>query len=188
MPIFDHFDLIAPFYDRIFSPGEMGILLEKIDLPNAGFLLDAGGGTGRIAQFLRTLTDHIIVADLSYEMLLQANNKSGLLTVCSHTENLPFRDGIFDRIIMIDALHHVCDQADTAKELLRVLKPGGRIIIEEPNIEKFVIKGLAVAEKILGMRSHFLSPTEIANLFEDCVTKIESGGHISWVMIDSKFI
>lgn len=188
MPLIDHFRLIAPFYDRIFSPGQREKLLEKIDLHDAGFLLDAGGGTGRISQFLRNQTSRIVIADLSYEMLLQANAKSGLFTVNSHTEKLPFRKGSFDRIIVIDAFHHVCNQAETAEELQRVLKPGGRIIIEEPNIEKLGVKGLAIGEKILGMRSHFLSPQKIANLFEDCIVNIESEGALAWVIVESRAI
>ena len=186
MPIIDHFGLIAPLYDRIFSPGEREALINKIDLPPAGLLLDVGGGTGRISQFLRPYTGNIFIADLSFEMLIQAIAKDGLITVCSHSENLPFKNGKFDRIIMIDALHHVCDQTETAKELLRVLKPGGRIIIEEPNIEKFGVKVLAAAEKILGMRSKFLSPKKITKLFNSCDTKIETSGVISWITIEPR--
>ena len=188
MPILDHFRLIAPIYDRIFSPGERGKLIEKIDLTNDGVLLDAGGGTGRISQFFRDQSERIVIADLSFDMLLQANEKKGLYTVCTHTENLPFQDSIFDRIIMIDALHHVCDQAETAKELMRVLKPGGKILIEEPDINRLGVKALAVAEKLLGMRSHFLSPVEIANLFNGCSIDIQSEGAIAWIMIESQLI
>lgn len=188
MPLLDHFGLIAPFYDRIFSPGERGELIEKIDLPINGILLDAGGGTGRISQFFRDKAERIVIADLSYDMLLQANDKKGLYTVCSHTESLPFQDSFFDRIIMIDALHHVCDQAETAKELMRVLKPGGKILIEEPDINRLGVKALAVAEKLLGMRSHFLSPVEIANLFDGNVIDIQSEGAIAWITVDSQLI
>ena len=59
---------------------------------------------------------------------------------------------------MVDALHHVIHQGQTAREMYRVLKPGGRIVIEEPDIRKFGVKLIAVAEKLLLMRSHFLSP------------------------------
>lgn len=184
MPILDHFRLIAPFYDRIFTHGNNQFLLEKVDVPVNGLLLDAGGGTGRISQFFRSQTSRIIVADLSQEMLQQVNLKIGLVPVCSHTEKLPFQNGLFDGIIVIDALHHVCDQAETANELKRVLKPGGRIIIEEPNLHKFGVKMLAVVEKLLGMRSHFLYPEEILNLFKGCNGKIETGGSLSWVIVE----
>ena len=59
---------------------------------------------------------------------------------------------------MVDALHHVINHGQTAREMYRVLKPGGRIVIEEPDIRSFYVKLIAVAEKLLLMRSHFLSP------------------------------
>ena len=47
---------------------------------------------------------------------------------------------------MVDALHHVADQEATIRELWRLLKPGGRIIIEEPDIRRFEVKLLALIE------------------------------------------
>ena len=185
MPIFDHFGFIAPFYDRVFKPGERDGLIKLANLPVDGVILDAGGGTGRIAQFLQDQAAFVVVADLSLEMLVQAQAKEGLLTACSHTERLPFEEHSFDRIIMIDALHHVCDQMETAQELWRLVKPGGRIVIEEPDVRTWGVKALAVAEKLLGMRSHFLSPPAIAELFDGpAQVRIERKGAISWVIVD----
>jgi hypothetical protein len=42
---------------------------------------------------------------------------------------------------------------------------------------------LALAEKLLGMRSHFLSPKEIAALFNNGKTRIKTEGIISWIII-----
>lgn len=185
MPIFDHFGFFAPFYDRVFKPGERKLLFDLIGLPVAGALLDAGGGTGRISQFLRDQADRVVVADVSFEMLSQAHVKGGLLTTCTHTEKLPFPEGAFDRVIMVDALHHVCDHAETAQELWRVLKPGGRVVIEEPDVRTFGVKLLAVAEKVFGMRSHFLAPPAIGALFNSqAATRIVREGIISWVVVD----
>ena len=39
----------------------------------------------------------------------------------------------FERVIMVDALHHVYNHARAAAELWRFVKPGGRIVIEEEN-------------------------------------------------------
>jgi demethylmenaquinone methyltransferase/2-methoxy-6-polyprenyl-1,4-benzoquinol methylase len=185
MPFIDHFGIIAPFYDRVFKPEEKELLFDLIGLPVDGSLLDVGGGTGRISQYLNEKVDQVFVVDLSLEMLQQANTKGGLLTTCSHSENLPFQSQLFDRIIMIDALHHVCDQEETAQDLWRVLKDGGRIVIEEPDVRKFGVKILAIAEKLLGMRSRFISPSGISSLFDgQAITRIESLGVISWIIIE----
>ena len=68
---------------------------------------------------------------------------------------------------MVDALHHVLDQQQTGNELWRVLTPGGRLVIVEPDIHKFSVKMLALGEKMLLMRSHFLSGEEIGRLYSE---------------------
>lgn len=165
MPLLDHFGLIAPVYEFFIRPGEQDGLLALAGLPEPGIVLDAAGGTGRIAQALRKQTDQVVVVDLSLKMLRQAKEKSGLDLACAVTEKLPFPDGCFSKIVMVDALHHVEDHAQTAGEFWRVLKPGGRIIIQEPDIRSFAVKLVAIGEKLLLMRSHFRSPERIAKLF-----------------------
>jgi len=185
MPLFDHFKIIAPFYDNVFGSGNHEKLFEFVNLPVQGFLIDAGGGTGRISQYLKDDVEHLVVVDQSFDMLKQASVKRHLITTCSLTEHLPLADETITNIIMVDALHHVCNQEETANELWRVLEVGGRIIIEEPDIRKFGVKLLAIGEKLLGMRSHFLSPTKIANLFDKFASiKIETEPPIAWVIIE----
>ena len=186
MPLLDHFDLLAPLYDKVIAYKDPIKIFELGKFPLRGVVLDAGGGTGRISQALVGKADQIIVLDLSFGMLQKASTKNGLTPVCSHTEYLPFPDEIFETVIMVDALHHVCDQIETAQELLRVVKRGGRIVIEEPDIRKFSVKLVALAEKLALMRSRFLSPAKIVALFpgETGTKTIERDGFNAWVMIE----
>ncbi|NUM44759.1 MAG: class I SAM-dependent methyltransferase [Anaerolineales bacterium] len=186
MPIFDHFDFLAPFYETFIPPKAPEEMWAHADLPATGALLDAGGGTGRVAQYMHGKAHPVIVADLSCKMLGEARQKDGLRPVCSHTEKLPFPDGAFARIIMVDALHHVVDQRATTAELWRTLQPGGRLVIEEPDLRTFVVKLLALAEKLALMRSHFLSPPRIAELFPypNARVRVETGKFNAWVIVE----
>ncbi len=87
---------------------------------------------------------------------------------------------------MIDALHHVADQQQTANELWRVVKPGGMIIIEEPDVRRISVKFVALFEKLALMRSHFLTPPRILALFQaqGVKSRIVVDGFNAWVVIE----
>ena len=181
MPAFDHFAFIAPLYARA-AYSKTDMMREVASLPVHGSLLDAGGGTGRVASAIRDLVDEVIVADVSLGMLKEAP-LSTLRPVCTGSESLPFADNSFERVIMVDALHHVIDHAHTAREMFRVLKPGGVLVIEEPDIRTFGVKLIAIAEKLLLMRSHFLAPAEILKLFSSGEKQVKAVDGTAWVII-----
>ncbi len=176
----DHFDLLARIYERVIPPPDPADLITLLGLPSRGWLLDAGGGTGRVAGALRPYVDHVVVSDLSLGMLHQASRKDALAPVRAHAERLPFADGCFDRIVVVDALHHFCDQEDAIADLLRVMAPGGRLVIEEPDSTRFVVKLVALAEKLALMRSRFLTPEAIGAV-------VHAHGHRVTIRRDQQF-
>ena len=186
MPLLDHFGIIAPFYDRTISFKAPQHLIKLIGLPIEGAILDAGGGTGRVAKALEHLATVVVVADLSIGMLSQARRKGGLWPVCSEAESLPFPDESFERIVMVDSLHHVLSQEKSVNELWRVLKSGGRIVIQEPDIRKLSVKLVAFFEKIALMRSHFITPPKIIAMLAhpNARIQIELDSFNAWVIVD----
>jgi len=186
LPISGHFDLIASFYDRIFGSSRPGPLQELLALPVSGRLLDVGGGTGRVAQTLRHQVGQAIILDKSAGMVQQATRK-GLTAVRGKVEALPFPDDSFSRILVVDAFHHFRNQSGAAQELVRVLSPQGRLLIEEPNVKRWAVKVVALAEKIALMRSHFSGLKGAAKLFEEWGGKIISSkeeGFYFWLVVE----
>ena len=184
----DHFDIIAPIYDRLAKPPDKALFKRLLKLPCEGSLLDAGGGTARISSDLSDLVGRVVVSDLSHGMLKQTAHKT-VLPVESRVESLPFADETFDRILIVDALHHFDDQQKALRDLLRVLKSGGRLLIEEFDLNHRGVKLLALAEKILGMGSRFLKPAEIQEMLtaKGISVKIEYPNRITaWVVADKK--
>jgi demethylmenaquinone methyltransferase/2-methoxy-6-polyprenyl-1,4-benzoquinol methylase len=160
----DHFDLLAPIYDRVIPPPDPVRLRRLLRLPTEGRVLEAGGGTGRVSSTLLPLVGTLVINDLSQPMLEQARSKGLLHPVRSYVERLPFADASFDRVFAVDAFHHFSDHHAAIGELLRILKPSGRLVIEEPDIKRFSVKLIALLEKLALMNSHFLSGEEIRAL------------------------
>jgi ubiquinone/menaquinone biosynthesis C-methylase UbiE len=164
--MFDHFSLAAPFYDRLAGILDPARLRSYLNLPITGRLLDAGGGTGRVANALCGQAGAIVVADVSTGMLAQATGKECIYAVYAATEWLPFADGTFERAIIVDAFHHFADHRSAIAGVWRVLAPGGRLVIEEPNIDTPAIKAVALAERAALMRSRFFSPRDMGQMLQ----------------------
>jgi demethylmenaquinone methyltransferase/2-methoxy-6-polyprenyl-1,4-benzoquinol methylase len=183
----DHFALFAPFYDRLFANLDHDRLKSLLDLPVEGRILDAGGGTGRVAEALSGQAAQIVVADESAAMLRVADGKRGMVAVGARAQQLPFADAGFQRIILVDAFHHLGDQRAAAMELWRVLAPGGRLVIEDPDIRRLPVKLLALAERMAMMRSRFLTPDSMGEMFRALGGRVEvqdDGRMMAWVVAD----
>lgn len=166
----DYFDLIARFYDRVFRFLGSERLMNLLQARPSERILDIGGGTGRVSQTFGG--DYVVVVcDPSWGMLKEAGQKQ-MIACCGLAEYLPFADGAFDRMVMVDTFHHLRDQHVAAKETLRVLRQGGRLVIEEPDIRRWTVKLTALGERLLLMRSRFYSLADLARVFE------EAGGRI----------
>ncbi len=166
----DLFDVLAPFYERLIPPPDPQVLQTLLALKPEHTLLDAAGGTGRVATVFSSGLARTVVCDASSRMLAQARRK-GLETVLTEVETLPFADATFDRVLLVDAFHHVRDQATALRELLRVLKPDGKLVIEEPDIRRWQVKIVALMEKAACMRSCFVSLDRMLAQITRC------GGH-----------
>ncbi len=185
-PLFDHFGLLAPLYERLIRPPDVRRLRELCAFAAGQRLLDLGGGTGRVAQYFRGEVAMVCVLDVSKNMLREALAKGGFCTALGAAEHLPFRDGAFERIIAVDSFHHFRDHHRAAKELVRVLAGGGRLVIEEPDVRRLRVKLVAWAETLTLMRSRFYPPHELMRFFAASgvqLTHYEAGLNF-WLVVD----
>lgn len=135
------FDAAAGQYDWVCKIGSFGSgqLYRRQVLRRAGLLpgmrlLDVATGTGLVAQSaLHTLGEPraVIGLDPSGGMLREAQKTLAIPLVQGRAEELPFGSDLFDMLSIGYALRHVADLAVTFAEFLRVLKPGGRLLILE---------------------------------------------------------
>ncbi len=96
------------------------------------FILDVGCGIGTFVRRFRELTPHAFGFDVSAERVAEGSKTvPGLF--CAVGEALPIADGTFDVVLLNEVIEHVRDDRETLRECLRVLRPGGHVVIYAPN-------------------------------------------------------
>ncbi|WP_123619260.1 class I SAM-dependent methyltransferase [Halorubrum sp. CSM-61] len=156
------FDRIAPLYDRVMPPADGEALAAGLDHATRPIdrLLDVGGGSGRAAAALTG--PEITVVDASLGMLARAREHRDLSGVAGDAGRLPFRDGSVDAATVVDAFHHLSDQAAAIEEAARVLAPGGALVVREFDPTHPLGRALAASEHAIGMESRFRTPADLA--------------------------
>jgi SAM-dependent methyltransferase len=114
---------------RYFHPFVIGKIREflniKAPLHRA---LDAGCGTGDSTIALSSVTEFVVGADVSHEMLRRAARQAGVAYVLAKGEELPLPDEVFQMVTVALALHWM--QRDLfLKESYRVLERGGTLVM-----------------------------------------------------------
>jgi len=171
---FNHFDVISGIYDRWRRFDSSHPLIDLLDLPANGIILDIGGGTGRVARALTGKGRRVVVIDISAGMLLKARGKAGLVPLISDSAALSFPAERIDRVLIVDALHHIKKQQETIDEICRLLKPGGVAVVVEPDLKALFVKFIVVLEFVLLMGSHFLKERDLLDLFERKAGQVSS--------------
>lgn len=113
----------------------LAVALRDGALPPASLrVLDVGCGTGGTTAFLaRSLGFTSLVAcDFAAEALAFTAGRGLKRLVRASAERLPFRDGSFDLVLALDVLEHHDDDVAVARELRRVLRPGGLALATVP--------------------------------------------------------
>jgi SAM-dependent methyltransferase len=100
-------------------------VLDLVDWGTVGPVLDVGCGNGHYLDALHARAVDAIGCDLSLGML---RSSGGHRLVNADADCLPFGDGHFGAVLAAHMLYHVADPAATARELRRVLTPGGVLI------------------------------------------------------------
>jgi SAM-dependent methyltransferase len=96
-------------------------------------ILEVGGGQGGLTALLYPRSQ-VTNIDLNpqYAQAL-CNQQKRVRFICGDATALPFDNHSFDAVTMFDVLEHVPDHEKAVSEALRVLKPGGFLLISSPN-------------------------------------------------------
>lgn len=161
------FDLIAPVYKclHIRAKKTARRIGEIANFTLSDVVVDVGGGVGRIAKVFIGKVQSMTVVDVSEGMIAECRKHDGLTCIVGRAEALPFGDASVDVVLIVDAFHHMTDPHDAIADIHRVLKPGGRLIMEEFDPTKWGGKAIVILERIFRLGSTFYPPAVLAKMF-----------------------
>ncbi|MEM1628109.1 MAG: class I SAM-dependent methyltransferase [Desulfurococcaceae archaeon] len=140
----DFYDILADDYDELYGEEQWvkyRFMDIHMDLILPAMILDNGCGTGVLYEYLSSSHRkpmQYICLDPSTGMLKKAREKLGnpfTLFINAYAENLPFRDKVFDYVFSITVWNNILDKAESLREMKRVVKQEGLIIISSRIVE-----------------------------------------------------
>ncbi|HEU4754698.1 MAG TPA: class I SAM-dependent methyltransferase, partial [Armatimonadota bacterium] len=102
-------------------------------LNESAVVADLGCGTGIVSQALAPCARQVLAVDGSPEMLETARGRLASLPNvelrAGELEALPIEDGSVDLAVMMLVLHYIPEPVDALREALRILRPGGKLLV-----------------------------------------------------------
>ena len=184
------FDRFARIYDWVMPAADRDSLAAALSRADGEIdrLLDLGGGTGRAS--IAVDAGERTVVDVSRPMLARARTRTAsgpgrpadppgpLSAMQGDAGRLSVGDDAVDAAIIVDAFHHMPQQAAVVAEANRVIRPGGVLVVREFDPSHPLGWLLVRAEHAIGMQSTFYTPDDLADLLADAgfsVKVLDSG-------------
>jgi len=142
------YDILSPLYDSVnpyfYTRSMRNEILHLMDGDQCTIVLDAGCGTGYTTEGIlnRPNTKKVIGVDVNSKQLERARKrfeKAGSrfsYSMCD-VENLSFKDEVFDAVVSVGAVEYFSDPRKAVREMSRVSKFGGKIIVGGPVLDWF---------------------------------------------------
>jgi len=149
---------------------EAELILDLLNPEKGEVILDAGCGTGIFTLDILSLGPKVIGLDISHPMLTQARKKlkgSRFGIVLADMLHLPFSESPFDKVVSITALEFIRDAEAAVKELFRVTRKGGTIVVATLNsLSPWAAKRIAEAKERHSIfeKAIFRSPDDLRSL------------------------
>jgi arsenite methyltransferase len=160
--------------------------IEWLNIPSGGVALDVGSGPGNVTASLARAAGRDGLAlgvDISEPMLAravsaQAGPNVGFMR--ADAQQLPLRDETVDAVTSLAMLQLIPDPAATLAEMVRVLRPGGRIAIMVPT----AARGGELLRWLPNGGVRFFDEDELGDTFEELGlvgVRVKTVGNIQWV-------
>lgn len=149
------------------------------EIEPGSLVLDVGCGNGAHSLAAARRPAAVVGVDYNWNHLQTGRTLSVMqnkLTVTflfgSVEQNLPFPNGCFDRVLLLDVIEHLVDRVSTLREIHRVLRPEGLLFVSAPNRETSWKRKL----KSAGMFYYTDPDHKIEYTWEELQAELQAGG------------
>lgn len=135
-----------------------------------GRLLDIGCNIGMFLNEAAKAGYAVTGVELNSECAEYARKSSGLEVYSDYLEEIAFQTESFDVVTMYDVLEHIPDMASMLAEVKRILKPGGLLVIQSPNLRSLMAAITGSSWSWLSPPDHIyhFTPGALSLLLEHC--------------------
>jgi SAM-dependent methyltransferase len=126
---------LALFQKSVLKQAKYRRITALLDDPVGQRCLDIGADNGVISLLLRRRGGRWASADLDEHTVASIRELVGDDVHRLEGARTPFPGQAFDQVVVVDYLEHIADDARFAEELARILKPGGRVIVNVPHLK-----------------------------------------------------
>lgn len=151
-------------------------ILSKIP-PSARLIADVGCGNGWLANSLLNMDRTVFSIDISFKNVQKVIEKfpsENHFGIVADAYYLPFKDSIFDCVVASEVIEHLNDPVNFVNELIRIVKPKGKIILTTPYKEKIRYTLCIHCNKPTPLNAHLHSFDEklLDEVFKNVASKI----------------
>jgi ubiquinone/menaquinone biosynthesis C-methylase UbiE len=176
-----YFDTVAPQWDNLregfFSEAVRERAFYAAGAVAGKIAADIGAGSGFVTEGLLKRGLRVIAVDRSAAMLEEMNKKFGEGSAVEYrigeAESLPLEDGSADYVFANMVLHHVESPPAAIREMARILKPGGRLIITDLDCHDFEFLRTEHCDRWMGFDrpdvARWFAEADLVDVKIDCV-------------------
>jgi ubiquinone/menaquinone biosynthesis C-methylase UbiE len=196
----DYFDTVASQWDAMrqsfFSENVREKAYRVAQVQPGKLAADLGAGSGFITEGLLRKGLRVIAVDQSEAMRVEAQRKfagsQGLDYRLGTAEDLPLEDASVDYAFANMYLHHMEDPAGCIREMARILKPGGRLVITDLDEHCYEFLRQEHHDRWMGfsrddvrgwLQAAGLTEADVDCIGEDCCARSENGSDTAQVSI-----
>jgi 2-polyprenyl-3-methyl-5-hydroxy-6-metoxy-1,4-benzoquinol methylase len=122
--------------------------------PRRGKVLEVGSSLGLLLKTFRDDGWQVLGVEPDRNLVRYATNKMGIETINSLLEDASIPDNSIDVVVLLHVIEHVPDPVGTLREIYRVLKPGGHLVMETPRYDTLMFKLMGRHERSLSCDGH----------------------------------